>query len=49
MLTARGAKLLDFGLAQLHAPAESLEVGATTTHLTAVGVVAGTLPYMSPE
>ena len=24
-------------------------MGATTTHLTAVGVVAGTLPYMSPE
>jgi Tol biopolymer transport system component len=49
MLTARGAKLLDFGLAHLHAPAESLEMGATTTQLTAVGVVAGTLPYMSPE
>ena len=49
MLTARGGKLLDFGLAQLHAPAESREMGATTTQLTAVGVVAGTLPYMSPE
>ena len=49
MLTARGAKLLDFGLAHLHAPADSLERGATTTRLTAVGVVAGTLPYMSPE
>ena len=24
-------------------------MGATTTRLTAVGVVAGTLPYMSPE
>ena len=49
MLTARGSKLLDFGLAHLHAPAESLEMDGTTTDLTAVGVVAGTLPYMSPE
>jgi Tol biopolymer transport system component len=49
MLTTRGAKLLDFGLSHLHAPMDALGIEATTSQLTAVGMVAGTLPYMSPE
>ncbi len=40
-------KLLDFGLAK-HAPNPS-EDGQTTDELTAGGVVAGTVHYMSPE
>jgi len=47
MLTASGAKLLDFGLAKYERP-----VGAdaeTITVLTADAQVVGTLPYMSPE
>ena len=41
MLTARGAKLLDFGLAK---PSEKAPVD-----LTESGVVKGTIPYMAPE
>jgi Tol biopolymer transport system component len=53
MLTATGAKLLDFGLAK---PATALVGGMTltaaaaqTTPVTQEGVVVGTFQYMSPE
>ncbi len=53
MLTATGAKLLDFGLAR---PASALVSGATltaaaapTTPVTQEGTVVGTFQYMSPE
>jgi Tol biopolymer transport system component len=45
MLTERGVKLLDFGLAVRSATADS----ATGTALTRPGMVAGTVPYMAPE
>ncbi len=45
MLTGRGTKLLDFGLAR---PVEAIE-STSTTALTAAGVVLGTPYYMSPE
>lgn len=56
MLTASGAKLLDFGLAKRKArppaggsaPALS-ELLTADGALTAQGVIAGTLPYMAPE
>ena len=46
MLTKSGAKLLDFGLARLSEPAGGL---ATSTTLSAVQTIEGTLPYMAPE
>src|SRR5215467_13337266 len=52
MLTATGAKLLDFGLAK---PAAAFVSGATltaalpTTPVTQEGTVVGTFQYMSPE
>src|SRR5882672_7518246 len=53
MLTATGAKLLDFGLAK---PAAPLVSGATLTAVatqitpaTAEGTIVGTFQYMSPE
>ena len=52
MLTAGGAKLLDFGLARLRAPAGSGPSPAShafPSSQTAPGLVAGTLPYMAPE
>ena len=52
MLTKRGAKLLDFGLAKLH-PAvggAGLSAAATVTSpLTGAGSIVGTYQYMSPE
>jgi serine/threonine protein kinase len=54
MLTKAGAKLLDFGLAKLQAPAAPISLSgmtqlATTTPGTAEGVILGTVPYMAPE
>jgi len=52
MLTAGGAKLLDFGLARLRAPAVqglSPASPAFFSSHTATGLIAGTLPYMAPE
>src|SRR5450432_572188 len=53
MLTKSGAKLLDFGLARLRAPAgggPSTSAGAVTgITKTMPGLIMGTLPYMAPE
>jgi serine/threonine protein kinase len=49
-LTKEGAKLLDFGLAKLHAEAVAGVGGDTrTTPMTGEGAIVGTLQYMSPE
>ena len=52
MLTASGAKLLDFGLAKPAAPLVSgatLTAATPTTPVTQEGTVVGTFQYMSPE
>ena len=53
MLTGRGlAKVLDFGLAKVSAPLPTADSDEMTTPLgqeTVIGVVAGTVAYMSPE
>src|SRR5215469_13567664 len=50
MLTAAGAKLLDFGLAKPIAPLTSeLTLTAMSSPVTEAGVVVGTFQYMSPE
>jgi serine/threonine protein kinase/tetratricopeptide (TPR) repeat protein len=52
MLTHSGAvKVLDFGLAKLHGPPldQAPDTDMPTAMHTSVGVVMGTLPYMSPE
>jgi eukaryotic-like serine/threonine-protein kinase len=53
MLTAMGAKLLDFGLAKPSAPAiRGATLTATATHtalVTEEGTIVGTFQYMSPE
>src|SRR5207302_5879973 len=53
MLTASGAKLLDFGLAKAAPPlaaGETLTAAATpTTPVTQHGTIVGTFQYMSPE
>jgi serine/threonine protein kinase/Tol biopolymer transport system component len=51
MLTADGAKLLDFGLAKLQIAEGVVEgISATqTTPLTGAGTIVGTMQYMSPE
>jgi eukaryotic-like serine/threonine-protein kinase len=52
MLTKSGAKLLDFGLAKVGAPAVagSLSMLPTTPpNLTAQGTILGTFQYMAPE
>jgi Tol biopolymer transport system component len=52
MLTATGAKLLDFGLAKAAAPLVSgatLTAAVSTTPVTQEGTIVGTFQYMSPE
>ena len=52
MLTRAGAKLLDFGLARLHAASHQLDTALEATATASValpGTLVGTLPYMSPE
>ncbi len=57
MLTERGVKLLDFGLAKLHTPAAQsgitvmgqLPTMAGSSPLTTEGTLLGTFQYMSPE
>ena len=50
VLVARNgyATLVDFGLAKLHEPADDQRPTATAVN-TRVGLVVGTVPYMSPE
>jgi eukaryotic-like serine/threonine-protein kinase len=53
MLTASGAKLLDFGLAKATSPLVQggtlTATTASTTPVTGQGMIVGTLQYMSPE
>ena len=56
VLTKKGAKLLDFGLARMAQPSAQagplpLDVTAmaTRTQLTTEGTIMGTIPYMAPE
>ena len=54
MLTKAGAKLLDFGLAKLRAPAGPISMSgmtrlATRAPETAHGTILGTVQYMAPE
>ena len=50
MMTTAGAKLLDFGLARIMAPAASVGmVSMPTVELTAEGTILGTFQYMAPE
>src|SRR5262245_16586840 len=48
MVSKNGVKLLDFGLAQVKAPAPTGDQTATMA-LSTEGTIAGTLQYMSPE
>jgi eukaryotic-like serine/threonine-protein kinase len=48
VLTKKGAKLLDFGLARMSQP--SAQAGSLPrTQLTTEGTIMGTIPYMAPE
>ncbi len=48
MLTANGAKLLDFGIAKARAPQSAANREQNTDTLTGAGII-GTVEYMSPE
>jgi len=53
MITAAGAKLLDFGLAKTasdcEVPEDPAATDAPTDPITHTGFIVGTLPYMAPE
>src|SRR6266404_9888083 len=52
MLTKSGTKLLDFGLARMHARGQTAGGSAVATQtepMTAEGTIIGTLQYMAPE
>ena len=52
MLTKSGSKLLDFGLARIHARGQTAGDSAVATQtepMTAEGTIIGTLQYMPPE
>ena len=54
MLTASGAKLLDFGLAKwqqptLHPDSSLSQLATQAEPITAQGTILGTVPYMAPE
>jgi hypothetical protein len=51
ILTKRGAKVLDFGLAKLSASVAGAHAQSETSTrpLTGIGALVGTLPYMAPE
>jgi hypothetical protein len=54
ILTTSGAKVLDFGLAKMHAQSSALVshgsiLQTLTTPLTGAGTIVGTLQYMAPE
>jgi serine/threonine protein kinase len=48
-VTKSGIKLLDFGLAKIHAKAVSVEEETVTDGITTEGQVVGSLNYISPE
>jgi serine/threonine protein kinase len=49
MVTARGVKVLDFGLARMLDTHEIDALSQSQRSLTGAGLIAGTLPYMAPE
>ena len=49
IITARGAKVLDFGLARILDTHQIDALSLSQRSLTAEGMIAGTLPYMAPE
>ena len=49
MITSRGAKVLDFGLARMLDAHQLDALSHSQRSLTGEGMIAGTLPYMAPE